>query len=225
MESDTELSAEDTILVPEVAAEAEAAADSEQEQAQEQAQKPAPAPAFSTEEAPPPSPRRLTRGRIALGVLLCALLAAGSVLLALASGLRSGADTRNRAVTDQAATATVSGAVSSALTTLFSYTPSSLADTRAAAAGLLDGRALTQYQALVGRIGGQVASQKLTVSTRVVASGVSSLTGDTAHLLVFLDQLSSRAGASSAPAAAASELSVTAVLEKGSWRITQMTLR
>ena len=57
----------------------------------------------------------------------------------------------------------------------------------------------------------------------MVRAGVVSLTGDRARLLVFLDQTAQRAGAAATTAAA--QLSVTAHLVGGHWRISDLKAR
>jgi Mce-associated membrane protein len=52
---------------------------------------------------------------------------------------------------------------------------------------------------------------------------VTRLTGNSARLLVFLDQVSQRQGA--APATAPAQLSVTAELADGRWRIVDIASR
>ena len=92
-----------------------------------------------------------------------------------------------------------------------------------AARDVLAGHAATQYQSLFAQIREQVASQRLTLTTRVVRAGVVSLTGRRARLLVFLDQTAQRAGGAATSAAA--QLSVTAQYSAGHWRITELTAR
>jgi len=150
------------------------------------------------------------------------LLAAGGLRYA-GESLRDPGASGNRALTDTGATDQVIGDVSNALSRIFAYTPDDTAATAKAAADLLDGAAATQYQALFAQVKAQVAEQQLTLTTRVVRAGVVTLTADRARLLVFLDQTAQRAGATATSAAA--QLSVTARLEGGHWRITDMKSR
>jgi Mce-associated membrane protein len=158
----------------------------------------------------------------AVAVLLVALLLSGGLLYAAAQ-LRDPAAGGNHALTDTAATDQVAGEISSALTRIFAYTPQDTRSTAQAARDVLDGTAATQYQALFGQIRQQVASQQLTLTTRVVRAGVVSLTASRARLLVFLDQSAQRAGGAATSAAA--QLSVTAEFKGGHWRITRLTAR
>lgn len=153
-------------------------------------------------------------------------VALGLVLLALA--LRPAADLvrdeqnpRDKAVLDDVATTEVIGDVSTALGRVFTYRPDDVAATEQAAARELSGSALTQYRRIFGQVKRQAPAQRVTLTTRVVRAGVVSLTGDTARLLVFLDQTATRAGKPAGTPAAA-QLTVTAHRDRGHWSITDM---
>ncbi|WP_233636581.1 MULTISPECIES: hypothetical protein [unclassified Streptomyces] len=156
-----------------------------------------------------------------LGALLAvALIVVGGVLYTQGRQLRDTPATANLALTDAAATTRVTGDVSSALTKVFSYAPGSTAATQTAAKQVLAGKALQQYAALFGQVERQAADQKLTLTSEVVRAGVTRLTGDSAHLLVFLDQVYERRGR--APTTAAAQLTVTAELRDGRWWIVEI---
>ncbi|MFI6638235.1 hypothetical protein [Streptomyces sp. NPDC050504] len=157
------------------------------------------------------------------GLLVLVLIACGAVLLLKADELGDDPAAGNRALTDAAATERVSGDVSSALSTVFSYTPEDTAGTRKAARGLLAGKAARQYEGLFGQVERRAAEQKLTLTTHVVRAGVTRLTDRGAHLLVFLDQVAERQGRPATTVAA--QLSVTAELHGGHWRIVDITSR
>ncbi|MEO5874671.1 MAG: hypothetical protein ABIS86_24155 [Streptosporangiaceae bacterium] len=123
----------------------------------------------------------------------------------------------DRALVDAEATTQVIGDVGSALTQIFSYGPRTLNATELASHDALTGRAAADYARLFAVVRQQAPAQKLVLTTRVVRAGVSDLSASTAHLLVFLDQLTVRAG-KAAPVAAA-QLSVTAQLRDGHWLI------
>ncbi|MEU2246492.1 hypothetical protein [Streptomyces sp. NPDC019224] len=161
--------------------------------------------------------------RVLAGVLVVALLAAGAVMYAAGRQLRDTPATSNRALTDSAATAQVAGEVTNALGKVFSYSPEGTAATKESARKLLAGKALQQYAALFGQVEKQSADQKLTLTTHVVRAGVTRLTPDSAHLLVFLDQVYEREGKAASRAAA--QLSVTARLREGHWTIVEITSR
>ncbi|MFG3408353.1 hypothetical protein [Streptomyces sp. NPDC048142] len=156
-----------------------------------------------------------------LGALLTvALIATGGALYAEGRHLRDTPATANLALTDAEATARVTGDVSSALRKVFSYGPGATAATRAAAKEVLADQALQQYAALFGQVERQSTDQELTLTTDVVKAGVTRLTGSSAHLLVFLDQVYERRGR--APATASAQLTVTAELRDGRWWIVEI---
>ncbi|MFG2404528.1 hypothetical protein ACGFR8_09400 [Streptomyces brevispora] len=165
-------------------------------------------------------PRRL---RFVAGALVVALLAAGGGLFVMGRQLRDTPATSNAALTDSEATTRVAGDVTNALGKVFSYSPSATAVTKESAKQLLAGKALQQYAALFGQVEKQAADQKLTLTTHVVRAGVTRLTHDSAHLLVFLDQVYEREGKAASTAAA--QLSVTAQLRDGRWTIVEITSR
>ncbi|XMN05396.1 hypothetical protein ACK8N7_04810 [Streptomyces griseobrunneus] len=166
-------------------------------------------------------PGRRPRWPRILGALLTvALLATGGVLFAEGQQLRDTPATANLALTDAEATTRVTGDVSNALGRIFSYGPDATALTKDAAQQVLAGKALQQYAALFGQVEKQAADQKLTLTTHVVRAGVTRLTGSSAHLLVFLDQVYERRGRPATTASA--QLSVTAELRDGQWRIVEI---
>ncbi|ARF65402.1 MULTISPECIES: hypothetical protein [Streptomyces] len=173
------------------------------------------------EDADGPEDAARRRWPRVLGALLAvALIVVGGVLYAQGRQLRDTPATANLALTDAAATTRVTGDVSSALTKVFSYAPGSTATTQTAAKQVLAGKALQQYAALFGQVERQAADQKLTLTSEVVRAGVTRLTGDSAHLLVFLDQVYERQGR--APTTAAAQLTVTAELRDGRWWIVEI---
>ncbi|MGW1407785.1 hypothetical protein [Streptomyces sp. NPDC002403] len=161
--------------------------------------------------------------RIVAAVLAVALLVTGGVLFAEGRALRDTPATSNRALTDSEATTRVAGDVSNALGKVFSYSPQATAVTKESAKQLLAGKALQQYAALFGQVEKQAADQRLTLTTHVVRAGVTRLTDDSAHLLVFLDQVYEREGRPATTAAA--QLSVTAQLRDGRWTVVEIASR
>ncbi|MEU6924926.1 hypothetical protein [Streptomyces sp. NPDC046631] len=161
--------------------------------------------------------------RVVAAVLVVALLATGGALFAEGRALRDTPATSNRALTDSEATTRVAGDVSNALGKVFSYSPQATGVTKESAKQLLAGKALQQYAALFGQVEKQAADQKLTLTTHVVRAGVTRLTDDSAHLLVFLDQVYERQGKPATTAAA--QLSVTAQLRDGHWTVVEITAR
>ncbi|WUX23408.1 hypothetical protein OG281_00150 [Streptomyces sp. NBC_01438] len=173
------------------------------------------------DEAPPGTGHR--RLRFVVWTLVVALLVAGGGLFVMGRQLRDTPATSNAALTDSEATSRVAGDVTNALGKVFSYSPSATAVTKESAKQLLAGKALQQYAALFGQVEKQAADQKLTLTTHVVRAGVTRLTHDSAHLLVFLDQVYERRGKTASTAAA--QLSVTAQLRDGRWTIVEITSR
>lgn len=144
-------------------------------------------------------------------------------VLPVAGPFRAEPPPRNVALLDAEATSKVAGAVGDALTRVFSYRGDDTPATERAAGELLTGRAAQQYRRLFARVRAEAPRQRLSVTARVVRVGVTSLTGDTARVLVFLDQVSTRGGRPSG-AVAAAQLSVTARLLDGRWRISEIRL-
>ncbi|MGW2178220.1 hypothetical protein ACWCXX_09065 [Streptomyces sp. NPDC001732] len=181
-------------------------------------------PGTTAREDPPerPGPGR-SWPRVVAAVLVVALLVTGGALFVEGRQLRDTPATSNRALTDSEATTRVAGDVSNALGKVFSYSPQATAVTKESAKQLLAGKALQQYAALFGQVEKQAADQKLTLTTHVVRAGVTRLTDDSAHLLVFLDQVYEREGRRATTAAA--QLSVTARLRDGRWTVVEITAR
>lgn len=154
---------------------------------------------------------------IALAIALLAL-----ALRPAAGLLKDDGDPRDEAVLDDVATTEVIGDVSTSLGKVFTYGPGDVAATEQAANRELSGAALTQYRRLFGQVKAQAPAHQVALTTRVVRAGVVSLSGDTARLLVFLDQTATRAGKPAGTPAAA-QLMVTAQRERGHWSITDLT--
>lgn len=169
-----------------------------------------------------PAPRR-RKSRTLLALLLAALLLTGGALLALADRTANAPGAANQALTDSERTGRVIADVSDALSTVFTYTPEDLAATERRAHDVLRGKAAKDYRALLTKLRRQVTQQQLSLTTQVVRAGAVELTGDTARLLVFLDQRAKRKGARATTAAA--QLSITARLDGGHWTITDIKAR
>jgi Mce-associated membrane protein len=153
---------------------------------------------------------------LALFAASLALVVAAAGLLAAAAGLRDSPAAANRALTDQAATSQVIAAVSADVTEIYSYSSTDIPRTVAAAGRVLTGQAAAQYRELSPMLRDAV-SQRLIVATRVLRAGVIALTGNTARLLIFLDQRTARGDTKST--AVSAQLVVTAQFIGGRWRI------
>lgn len=133
-------------------------------------------------------------------------------------------DPANRALVDTEATAVVIGDVSNGLSKIFSYAPDSTSTTEQDAAEVLAGKAAGEYRTLFAQVKQLAAAERLTVKTHVVRAGVVRLSGGTAQLLVFLDQIIVRKDKPKGTSAAA-QLAVTARLDAGHWRIVDIHAR
>ncbi|UOX84932.1 hypothetical protein MUY14_24290 [Amycolatopsis sp. FBCC-B4732] len=127
----------------------------------------------------------------------------------------------NQALVDSAATASVSAEVSDAVKSVFSYDYANLARTERAAAEVLTGDAVGQYQAQFTSARTRAAAEKLVRTTTVRAVGVRSLVGDDASLLLFLDQQT--VGSGGALSSSVAQLAVTARRVDGHWKISSLT--
>jgi Mce-associated membrane protein len=135
-----------------------------------------------------------------------------------ASRTNSGADTANVALTDPAATSQVTGQISSAVNTIFSFNYADTAKTRQAADHLLTGVAHRQYSTLFKLVQQDAPKLKLVLTTTVTNIGVSFLIGDHAQLLIFADQRDT-SGAKHSTTEAGAMFSVNAVRQDGRWKI------
>jgi Mce-associated membrane protein len=176
--------------------------------------------AGSGDGAPTRRPAWLSRAVVI--ALLFAL--AGGVLQVMSRQARHTPATANHALTDAETTSVVIGDVSNGLSKIFSYAPGGTATTEQAAADVLAGTAFREYRTLFAQVKQHAAAEGLTVTTRVVRAGVVRLSDDTARLLVFMDQLIVRKDKPKGMTAAA-QLSVTARLQAGHWRIVEIHAR
>ena len=174
----------------------------------------------SVEEA---KPSRLPTYLIIVAVVLALL---GGWFTWQAVSLRTAESASNAALVDTGATAEVTSAITTSLNRIFSYSYDKTDVTEKAAAGALRGKALESYNQLFAQVRTLAPQQKLVLTTRVVTSAVESISaeGDRARLLVFLDQSATRADNNST-SAAASQLSITAEKQDGTWVIVELEPR
>ncbi|TKG71973.1 hypothetical protein [Prauserella endophytica] len=165
----------------------------------------------------------MRRRHLALAVAAVLLAGLGAWFTAAANSLRSGEAASNIAVVDAEATAEVTAAVTNAVNRIFTYTHENTAATEQAASEVLRGNARGSYDALFAQVRREAPGQRLSVTTRVVDSAVRSLTGDSAEVLVFLDQSATREGAS--PGAAAAQLLVSVRREGERWVVIELEPR
>ncbi|WNV90910.1 hypothetical protein [Umezawaea sp. Da 62-37] len=98
----------------------------------------------------------------------------------------------NEALVDTGGTTEVSGQAREAVEKAFSYNFADVDATEKAAGDLLVGKAKCQYDAIFGPVRSLAPEQKLVVTVKAVSSGVTSLSGDRATVLLFLDQVTTR---------------------------------
>ncbi|MFF3838511.1 hypothetical protein [Streptomyces sp. NPDC001930] len=171
--------------------------------------------------------------KAALAAAVAVLLLAGSAFFYGAHQLRSTPSARNHALADAAATARVGGDIGEGLARIFSYTPASDDAVERSAGTVLAGRAARQYTDLFAQVRAQLVEQRITLSTQTVRTGVIELDGDSARLLVFLDQTSRRDNAQQDKAqqdkatatSAAAQLTVTATFQGDRWLIVDIKAR
>lgn len=126
------------------------------------------------------------------------------------------------ALVDAPATSSVAAEVSDAVKSVFSYDYANLPRTERAAAQVLTGDAVRQYQAQFASARTRATAEKLVRTTTVRAVGVRSLRGDEASLLLFLDQQTVAQGGG-APTSSVAQLSVTAKRVDGRWKLATLT--
>jgi len=183
-----------------------------------------------------------SRRRLPSGTVLISALTLLTVLLGCfaawaagkASALHDSAATGNSALTDTARTSDVKGTVAQAVNAVFSYDYADPARTDDAAKRLLTGQAVQQYATMIAEVKKQAPVQKLVLTTTVTDTGVETIDGDRARVLVFADQSNTATAASTAASAttstpdsatsagttyAAAMFAVDVVRQDGTWKI------
>lgn len=124
----------------------------------------------------------------------------------------------NTALTDSATTSEVSGQVTSAVNTIFSYNYTDMGKTQKAVQQALTGNALCQYNELYKVVQQQAPGQKLVLTTTVQDKGVEMLQGGTARVLLLVQQHDTRA-TTNQQSDSQSMIAVNAVKQGGTWKI------
>ncbi len=127
----------------------------------------------------------------------------------------------NTALVDTAGTAEVSGEVVTAVNTILSYNYTNMQKTENAVGRLLTGKALCQYNLLYKVVKQQAPSQKLVLTTTVQAKGVEMLQGDTARVLLLVQQTDTRASTNQT-STSQSMIAVNTVKQGGTWKISNI---
>jgi Mce-associated membrane protein len=178
--------------------------------------------------APDAATPRLAATRRRRPVPLPALVGALVLLVGLAvffavanADVRDTPSARNTALVDIGTTAQVSQQVTAALKTVYSFDYTRLDQNEAAARAVITPAFADQFDQLFRQVRELAPQQQAVVTATVNLVGVQSIDGDTATLLVFLDQQATRAqtGGSPQQLAAAGRLTVTAQLVDGTWKI------
>jgi Mce-associated membrane protein len=171
--------------------------------------------------APTRTPRRPLPVAVTLLAVLTVLLGGfAAVAASRASALHDTVAAHNTALTDTARTSEIKGQIAQAVNAVFSYDYADTARTDTAARRLLTGKAVQQYAGMLAQVRTQAPAQKLVLTTTVTDTGVETIDGDRAHVLVFADQRNTstaKAGAGSTYAAAM--FAVDAVHQDGIWKI------
>ncbi|PSL54813.1 Mce-associated membrane protein [Saccharothrix carnea] len=141
-----------------------------------------------------PVPARSTRLPTAGPALPIALVVLAGLLVGLGVWFQHREDgiRYNQALVDSAGTTEVAGQAREAVEKAFSYNFADVSATEKAANELLVGKAQCQYNAIFGPVRELAPEQKLVVTVKAVSSGVTSLDGDRATVLLFLDQVTTR---------------------------------
>ncbi|RSM91831.1 hypothetical protein DMH04_02360 [Kibdelosporangium aridum] len=161
-------------------------------------------------------PRAEARSKIPriLVIVAAVLVGAGVFFLVKAQSVDTGGHTK--AMTE------VNGQVKAGLEKIFSFSYDNVDAT--GAHDVLAGQAVGEYDKLIEQVRAQAPAQKLVLATRVTTTGVKSIDGDKAELLVFLDQVATRVDTGKTNGSAAA-LSVTAEKQNGSWKIVSLIPR
>lgn len=138
------------------------------------------------------------------------------------AGVRSSA-AANTALTDAATTAQLNGQISAAVNETFSYDYTNLAKTQRAVRQTYTGLALCEYNEVFKQVEQLAPQEKLVFTTTVQKEGVEQLQGDTARVLLLLEQHDTRA-TDNQTTDSQSMMAVNAVRQGGSWKISALDL-
>lgn len=138
--------------------------------------------------------------------------------------LRATGPADNAALVDAGRTQRLTSQVSDAISQAFSYNYADTASTRQRAREVLTSDAIRQYDALFGKVSKRAGADKLIMQTTVRAIGVKRVEGDTAHLLVVVDQQKLQ-GTGGKHSSSTSGVDVTATRSHGDWKVSHIHFR
>jgi Mce-associated membrane protein len=142
-------------------------------------------------------------------------------LTARAQDLTRGADVDNRALIDVDAQGDAVRQLREAVEKSFSYDYTDLGRTEQAVRDNLVGKARCEYDNLFGEVKRLAPEQKIILTTTVREAGVTRLAGDTAELLAFVDQRTSRADQDQTTASGG-QFAIRAQRQGARWKITEL---
>ena len=161
------------------------------------------------------------------------LLAAAAVVLATVAvvagiqdaHLRGSPAAQNTALVDVGTTAEVSGQLSDAIETVYSFDFARLDENENAARDVITPEFAADFDRLFGEVKARAPQQQAVVTATVTRTAVKEITGDRAVLVAFVDQQATRAApdAQSQQLAAAGRLAVTGERVDGRWKIAAVT--
>jgi Mce-associated membrane protein len=172
-----------------------------------------------------PAPDRRSRRSLLVPLLAAALvvLTGLAVFFGIADArLRGTPSAANTALVDVGATAEVSGQLTDALQTIYSYDFARLDENERAARAVITPEFADQFNQLFAQVRQLAPQQQAVVTATVTVSAVKEITGDRAVLVAFMDQQATRAAASGGQPtqfSAAGRLTVTGQKVDGRWKI------
>ncbi|MCU1663873.1 MAG: hypothetical protein JWR58_3938 [Pseudonocardia sp.] len=181
--------------------------------------------AVAPEPSADPAPDDRSRRSLLVPLLAAALvvLTGLAVFFGIADArLRGTPAAANTALVDVGATAAVSGQLTDALQTIYSYDFARLDENERAARAVITPEFADQFNRLFTQVRDLAPQQQAVVTATVTLSAVKEINGDRAVLVAFMDQQATRAAASDGKPtqlAAAGRLTVTGQKVDGHWKI------
>jgi Mce-associated membrane protein len=168
----------------------------------------------------------LRRHAVPLLVVAAVVLATVAVVAGIQDArLRGTPAAENTALVDVGTTAEVSGQLSDAIETVYSFDFARLDENEQAARDVITPEFAADFDRLFGEVKARAPQQQAVVSATVTRTAVKEITGDRAVLVAFVDQQATRAApdAQSQQLAAAGRLAVTGEYVDGRWKIAAVT--